>query len=333
MPRTPRRNARTVNGAPMPAFIEPCLATLTRTPPDGDAWIHEIKYDGYRIQAHIQDGDVRLYTRKGLDWSGRFASIAKALKKSITTAAILDGEVVVEDENGVSDFGMLVDALRGGNSQRMTYCVFDLLYLNREDFRTLPLTLRKAKLAELLAPLPRTGIVRYTDSVAREGRALFSQACKHGLEGIISKHADKPYMSGRGSSWLKSKCLQSEEFVIGGYVDSTAMPDAIGALLLGYYDGSSLRYAGRVGTGFAHETAHDLWLQLQKQRRSASAFSNALTAVQRRGVHWVVPKLVAQIDFRTVTPDGLLRHAAFKGLREDKPAREVTAPFLAKSGN
>lgn len=315
---------------PFPHFIAPCLATLTRVTPDGDQWVHEIKFDGYRIQAHIEDGEVRLYTRKGLDWTGRFTAIAKALAALKLKSAILDGEVVVEDERGASSFVMLVDDLKAGRSARMTYCAFDLMYLNGHDTRRLPLLQRKELLSGVLAKAGKSPGLRYSQHIERDGSAMLAEVCKLGLEGIISKRIDKPYSSGRGEDWLKSKCLQSDEFVIGGYVDSSAMKDAIGALLLGYYDGKSFRYAGRVGTGFSHKLAHDLWAQLHKLHTPASPFANGLTALQRKGVVWVKPKLVAQIDYRAITSDNLLRHASFKALREDKPAHEVTLPSFAK---
>lgn len=313
----------------MPPFIEPCLATLARDAPDGDQWVHEIKYDGYRIQAHVENGEVRLYTRKGLDWTARFGTIAKALAALRITSAIFDGEVIVEDERGASNFVMLVDALNTGRSSSMTYCIFDLLFLNGHNTRALPLRGRKELLEDLLATASKRGPLRYSQHIERDGPAMLREVCKLGLEGIIAKRIDKPYRSGRGDDWLKAKCLQSDEFVIGGYVHSTAMKDAIGALLLGYYDGKAFKYAGRVGTGFSHQMAHELWRVLQKSRANTSPYDVQLTAGQRRDVVWVTPKLVAQVDYRAITQDHLLRHAAFKSLREDKPAREVTLPRFA----
>ncbi len=303
---------------------------MTRAPPVGALWVHEIKYDGYRIQAHIEAGDVRLYTRKGLDWTGRFAAIAKALRALKLKSAILDGEVVVEDEHGASNFVMLVDDLKAGRSARMVYCAFDIMYLNGHDMRALSLLQRKDLLSGVLAKTGKASCLRYSEHIEREGAAMLVEVCKLGLEGIISKRTDKPYRSGRGEDWLKSKCLQSDEFVIGGYVESRAMKNAIGALLLGYFDGKAFRYAGRVGTGFSHKVAHNLWGQLQKLRTPGSPFADGLTAPQRQGVIWVTPLLVAQVDYRAITSDNLLRHASFKALREDKPAREVTLPAFVK---
>lgn len=328
--KSKRVRAESSGSDPFPRFIAPCLATLSRAAPDGEQWVHEIKFDGYRIQAHIEDGKVRLYTRKGLDWTGRFAAIAKALRALKLKSAILDGEVVVEDDHGASSFVMLVEDLKAGRSARMSYCAFDLLYLNGHDTRALALLQRKELLAGVLTKTGNASCLRYSQHIEREGAAMLAEVCKLGLEGIISKRIDKPYRSGRGEDWMKSKCLQSDEFVIGGYVDSSAMKNAIGALLLGFFDGKALRYAGRVGTGFSHKVAHDLWAQLHKLRTPGSPFANGLTALQRKGVVWVKPQLVAQIDYRAITSDNLLRHASFKALREDKPAREVTLPAFAK---
>lgn len=330
--RTKSKPQRMSRKEPLPDFIAPCLATLTRTAPSGEQWIHEIKFDGYRMQAHIEGTDVRLYTRKGLDWTGRFAAVAKALGVLKLKSAIIDGEVVVEDEKGASNFVMLVDDLKAGRSNRMIYYAFDLLFLNGHDTRKLPLLERKQLLHHVLTAVPQHNCVRFSQHIEREGPAMLKEACKLGLEGIISKRIDKPYRTGRGDDWLKSKCIQSDEFVIGGYVASSAMKNAIGALLLGYYDGESFRYAGRVGTGFSHKTAHDLWAMLIKRRISSSPFAGTLSPLQRKGVIWSKPELVAEIDYRAITSDNLLRHASFKALREDKPAREVTLPRFAREG-
>ncbi len=331
MPRAKTKASRTAaRSKAFPEFIPPCLATLTRQAPEGEQWVHEIKFDGYRLQAHIDQGKVRIYTRRGLDWTERFSSIAKVLAALRVKSALLDGEVVVEDGKGASNFVMLVEDLKAGRSSRMTYYAFDLLFLNGEDTRTLPLLDRKALLEKLIGSAPKKGTLRYSQHIVSNGPQMLDEVCKLGLEGIISKRIDKPYRSGRGDDWLKSKCLQSDEFVIGGYVDSSALKQSIGALLLGYFAGKSFRYAGRVGTGFSHNTAHELWRQLQTVRTAASPFAAPLSSLQRKGVNWVTPKLVAQIDYRAITSDNLLRHASFKSLREDKPAKEVTLPAFTK---
>lgn len=313
-----------------PVFVEPCLASLVREPPRGEQWVHEIKFDGYRLQALIEGGSARLMTRRGLDWTHRFASLAKALADLKVKSAGIDGEVVVEDAQGHSDFVRLVAELKAGRSAAMLFYAFDLLHLNGRDVRPLPLLERKSLLQTLLASAAPDGPIRYSQHIEREGPAMLHEVCKLGLEGIVSKRGDKPYRSGRGEDWLKSKCLQSDEFVIGGYVKSTAMKEAVGALLLGYYEGKAFHYAGRVGTGFSHKTARSLWQVLQPLRKPASPYAAALSALQRRGVTWVKPKLVAQVDYRATTADNLLRHASFKSLREDKLAREVNRPVMLR---
>ncbi len=311
--------------AVMPAFIEPCLATLAAEPPGSAQWAHEIKFDGYRLQARIDNGKVQLLTRSGLDWSEKFGGLAKALLTLQVTSAIVDGEVVVEDERGASSFIELVSDLKARRSGRMVFFAFDLLYLNDADTRSLPLADRKALLKRLL-PRRKKGPVRFSDHVQGNGASMLAEACKLGLEGIISKRLDKPYRSGRGVDWLKAKCIQTDEFVVAGYLNSNAVKDAVGALAVGFYDGKRLIYAGRVGTGFNRRVAGDLWQQLSKLRKETSPFETPVDAAQARGVVWVKPTLVAQIEYRAWTRDGVLRRASFKALRADKRASHVTDP-------
>lgn len=313
-------------GQAMPEFIQPCLATLTKRAPITDQWVHEIKLDGYRLQAHLSGGDVRLVTRKGLDWTERFAGLATALAKLKVRSAILDGEAVVEDDRGVSSFVALVDDLKAGGSKRMIYVAFDMLYLDGTLLTDQSLGDRKSLLETALGTRSGKGAIRYSQHLSGDGPTILKEACKLGLEGIVSKRIDLPYRSGRSDSWLKAKCLQSDEFVIVGYVDSTAIKNAIGALALGYYDKDRLMYAGRVGTGFTRATAAEIWQNLQPLRLKASPLAASLTALQRRGVAWVKPMRVAQVNYAAVTGDKLLRHASFIALREDKPAREIEAP-------
>jgi bifunctional non-homologous end joining protein LigD len=327
--RTRKKPARAViegsKRGDLPDFVAPCLALRVDDPPEGDEWVHEIKFDGYRLEARIDHGVVTLLTRNGLDWTARFASVAKALASLDVEAALLDGEVVVEIENGTTSFTELVADLKAGISSRMVYYAFDLLHLDGADLRGATLLDRKAALGRLLGRR-RNVTVRLSEHITGSGERMLDNACELGLEGIISKRADRPYRSGRTGDWLKITCSLNDEFVIGGYLDSTAQVDAVGALALGAYERGRLVYVGRVGTGFTQRTARELWQLLQSLRTKASPFADPLDATQRRGVRWVRPQLVVQVQYRAWTGDRLLRHGAFKGLREDKPARSIRHP-------
>jgi bifunctional non-homologous end joining protein LigD len=311
---------------PLPGFVEPCLATLRADVPAGDKWVHEIKWDGYRLQVRIEAGEVRILTRRGHDWTDRFPSIRDAAKELPVRAALIDGEAVVE-VNGISSFSALQAALgaREGPGHKAAheavFYAFDLLHLNGVDLQPAALLKRKDALVELVGT--GAGAIRYSEHLAENGEALFRQACLMGVEGIISKRADRPYRSGRGEDWIKVKCITSQEFVIAGYVPRSDAPKSVGALVLGYYDAGRLTYAGRVGTGFTAATARSLWQRLQPLRRKESPFPERLPSLARKGVVWTEPELVADVDYRGWTADGQLRHASFKGLREDKDPRSV----------
>jgi bifunctional non-homologous end joining protein LigD len=332
-PKTSGRilDPRSIKGAvkgPLPDFVAPCLATLVAAPPAGEDWVHEIKFDGYRIQARIDDDNVKLITRSGLDWTQRFGTFSALLRKMHQGKALIDGEIVAEDRDGYSSFTELAAALKAGQSERFVFQCFDLLHL--DGFNLMPATLldRKNALRQLIGAHATSSQIRYSDHLTGDGARMLAEACRLGLEGIISKRADLPYRSGRNDDWLKSKCIQVDEFVIIGYVVSNVSANAVGALVVGYFERKRLMYAGRVGTGFTQKTAAELMRTLRPLRIPAPAIADPLTNEQRKGVVWVKPALVAQVEYRAWTADNLLRHAAFKGLREDKPPTTVKRPVI-----
>jgi bifunctional non-homologous end joining protein LigD len=310
----------------LPRSIHPELATLVSEAPAGSEWIHEIKFDGYRILARMENRKARLYSRNGLDWTERFDPIRAAVEELPARDLILDGEVVAHDTGGTASFEAMQRFLREGRRAGLVYYVFDILHLDGYNVTGAALIARKKLLAELLGSHgSKNGFLRFSQHHEGDGAEIFEQACQHHLEGIISKKRDSAYRPGRGRDWVKTKCSNRQELVIGGYTDPEGARSGFGALLLGVYEAPGrLVYAGRVGTGFNDELLSDLLRRMKKLEQKESPFVNPPTsAARRRGVHWIKPQLVAEVEFTEWTRDGLLRHPSFQGLREDKKAAEV----------
>jgi bifunctional non-homologous end joining protein LigD len=302
-------------------FVQPQLATLVAAPPAGDEWLHELKFDGYRILCRIEKGRVTLWSRNARDWTAQFPGIASAASQLPVRAALLDGEIAVLLPNGTTSFQALQNALSAGDRGQLVYFVFDLLHLDGQDLTGAPLEARKTALEELIGT-GRDGPIRYSAHVVGQGEAFFRQACRRSLEGVVSKRRDRPYEPGRGRSWLKVKCIQEQEFVVGGFTEPKGTRAGLGALLLGVHDdGDGLAYAGKVGTGFTGAAARRLRERLDGLRVEKSPFRRPPPGA--REARWVKPELVAEVEFTEWTTDGRLRHPSFKGLREDKPAGEV----------
>jgi bifunctional non-homologous end joining protein LigD len=312
-----------VRKQPQPDFVEPTLATLASAPPSSAEWVHEIKFDGYRIQAWIAGGTVTLRTRTGLDWTKRFPPIAEACAALAPHDAILDGEIVSGDKNGVSDFSALQDDLKSGRFDRLVCYVFDILYLDGYDLTGTALVDRKRVLKTLLGELPGDDIIKLSDHFETDGSVMLKHACEMSLEGIVSKQAHAPYRSGRVGNWLKTKCSHNQEFVVIGYEPSDKNRRTIRSLLLGYYEGGKLRYAGRVGTGWNEKEERELSRRFAPLARDRTPLDTVPDVERRQKVAWLEPRTVVEIDFRGWTRDKLVRQASYQGVREDKPAADV----------
>jgi bifunctional non-homologous end joining protein LigD len=311
-----RFTARTNAGEPPVKELQ--LAMLVAEAPEGPEWLHEQKFDGYRILAELDRGKVRLLSRRFKDWTAEFPAVAEAVAKLPVERAVLDGEVAVVMPDGRTSFQALQNARAGA---QLAYFVFDLLEVDGEEIAKMALIQRKARLEALVGKV--RGVIRYSDHVQGSGREFFQLACQQGLEGIISKRRDKPYLPGRGPTWVKTKCLLRQELVIGGFTDPEGSRTGIGALLVGYYEGDQLRYAGKVGTGFSHAMLGELRTLLVPLERAASPFSPEPPRAWTGDRHWVTPTLVGEVAFSEWTNDGRLRHPSFQGLRKDKLAGDV----------
>jgi len=311
-----------VKGA-MPRSLSPQLCTLVESVPTGGEWLHEVKFDGYRIVAFIKDGKTELMSRNGKPWTSKFPGIAKACNE-LAEACVLDGEVVALREDGTTDFQSLQNFLGDGPRAPLAYYAFDLLHLNGYDLTKCTLRDRKEALKQLLGNTQKA-LVRYSEHIEGNGEDVYSNSCKLGLEGVVSKQTDAAYIQKRSRSWVKTKCLKGQEFVIGGYTDPSGSRSAFGALLLGYFDpGGDFVYAGRVGTGFTEKSLQSVAKLMKPLIRKESAFASPPIGAQARGVHWLAPKLVCEVEFTEWTQEGQLRHPSFKGIREDKKPSDIT---------
>lgn len=332
--KKPARKKRQSAGK-LPRFTPPALATLVDDVPEGDDWLFEMKFDGYRALAAVKGDDVRIYTRSGLDWTHRYGPLADAFAKLDLDSALIDGEIVSVDKQGRSDFSALQQALKGKGGA-LSFFAFDLLEADGKDLRREPLVERKKQLQSLLGEAGRKGPVFFTDHIAGDGAEMFDTLCKRGFEGVIAKRADAPYPKGRSTAWLKIKCGREQEFVVIGWSPSDKQRP-FSSLLLGHHEKGKLVYAGRVGSGFPEDDMRSLASRFATLTRKTSPVANAgdIPPSVAGKATWLRPEVVVQVAFAEFTRDGVLRQARYLGLREDKPAREVAAerpaPTEAKS--
>ena len=293
------------------------LATLVSKAPEGEEWLHEMKFDGYRILCVI-DKDIRLITRGQQDWTDKFISIQNAVQKLKLQNTILDGEIVVLDKNGLPNFQLLQNAINEGETS-FVYYVFDLIFYKGKDLTHHPLEERKEILKAILPK--KSNIIRFSSHIKGKGKEVFDEACRLGFEGIVSKESQSHYTQKRTRSWLKVKCTHRQEFVIGGFTEPKGSREYFGALLLGYYKNKHFQYCGRVGTGFNTQTLKILYSLLLKNKSKQCPYSSALHINDLQ--NWVKPNIIVEIEFKEWTHDGVLRHPSFKGIRQDKNPKNV----------
>ncbi len=327
----PPRRRRSVA---LPKQLSPQLATLATEPPDdAEAWIWELKFDGYRMLARVDNGDVRLITRNGHDWTHKMPQLARSLSELPLQSGWIDGEVLMVDAHGIPDFQALQNAFDGDTTAELVFYAFDLPFADGEDLRPLPVVERRERLRALIDATETPGHVRFSEAFEAVPADLVSSACQLGFEGVIGKRKASPYVTRRSSDWIKLKCSQRQEFVIGGYTDPQGSRTGFGSLLLGVHEGNgALRYVGNVGTGFTEKALKDLYARLKRLRVAQSPFADP-QGIDKKG-HWVAPELLAEVAFADWTQEGRVRHAVFKGLRSDKAPedirQEVGQPVSAK---
>src|SRR2546422_2788823 len=321
-------NAKEISKVPgarkskLPSFIPPQLATLVKEPPSGDEWLHELKFDGYRMLCRIDRRRVTVWSRNGKDWTEKFQNVVQALKSLKATSAMLDGEIVIVDAQGRSSFQKLQRAMGKATVSGFAYKVFDLIYLDGFNLTQTPLKHRKELLQNLVGTNSH-GVIRYSEHISGSGDEFFRHACEYEIEGIVSKLADSHYESTRNRNWLKVKCAKQQEFVIAGYTPSSKGLPGFGSLVLAVYEKAKLVYAGRVGTGFTFKQRSDLKKHLDEFSRYASPLAIVPKDPGLRQTHWTEPKMIAEVAFTEWTSDGSIRHPSFQGLREDKNPKEV----------